>query len=103
VIRGGIVGALLGAFTGTVGLVLVCAICLVVAFASHDVAEVPGVFRAWFATVDGIPQLRFLPDGAGMGLALVVWSAVAAGFGAASARSRPDLARDRPRRSVRDA
>lgn len=87
-----IVGAALaGLATGIFGLVIACVACIAVAFATRGDATLPGIFHAEFVVIDGAPQLGFLPDLAGMALALGVWTAIAAASGALLARrgSRP--------------
>ena len=85
-IRAIIVSVIAGLTTGTLGLILACIVCLAITFKTHDPVELPGIFRAWFASVDGLPQLRFLPDWSGMGTALLIWSALAGVLGGLAAR-----------------
>lgn len=96
VIKRFVLGAMLGLFTGTIGLVLACTICLIVAFQTGGDAALPGVFEASFVTVDGLPELRFLPNPAGMGVALAVWSVACGILGAGLRRRRPRPGDDRP-------
>jgi len=74
--------AIAGLTTGTLCLILACGVCLAITFETHDPVELPGVFRAWFATVDDLPQIRFVPDWTGMAVAIAIWSALAGGWGA---------------------
>lgn len=98
-IRTTVAGALAGLATGVFGLVIVGAAAIAVAFATRSGAHVPGVIRAEFVTVDGAPQLAFLPDWGGMALALLVWTALAALLGASAgrrAKARHDAGRPGP-------
>jgi hypothetical protein len=84
-IRTVIVAMLAGLATGVFGLIIACVACLGVAFATGGEATLPGVFHAEFVTIDGMPQLGFLPDWGGMAVALAAWTALAGLLGVLAA------------------
>jgi hypothetical protein len=86
-----IVGAMLaGLALGVFGLIIACVACLAVAFASQGEATLPGIFHAEVVTIDGMPQLGFRPDWAGMAATLGAWTVLAGVLGALVARRTLD-------------
>jgi|GEM_PF-3363410 len=84
-----IVGAMLaGLALGVFGLIIACVACLAIAFATQAEATLPGIFHAEFVTIEGMPQLGFRPDWAGMAATLAVWTLLAGGLGALIRRGR---------------
>jgi hypothetical protein len=84
-----IVGAMLaGLALGVFGLIIACIACLAIAFTTRGEATLPGIFHAEFVTIDGMPQLGFLPDVPGMATALAIWTLLAGALGALAARRR---------------
>lgn len=87
-IRTVVASALAALATGVFGLIVACIACLGIAFATRGRADLPGVFHAEFAVVDGAPQLGFLPDAAGITITLAIWTALGALLGWFVARTR---------------
>ncbi|MBP5800857.1 MULTISPECIES: hypothetical protein [Microbacterium] len=72
-----VLGVITGIFTGIIALALVMVVSLALTFANGADVVIPGIFESWSgAAPDGTPQLRFLPNFAGMGVVLLVWTAV---------------------------
>ncbi|MFT4284877.1 MAG: hypothetical protein QM598_08605 [Protaetiibacter sp.] len=89
-IRTVVVALLAGLATGVFGLVIACVACLAIAFATRGEVTLPGVFHAEFVTIDGAPQLGFLPDWGGMAVALAAWTALAGLLGVLAAHRAHD-------------
>ncbi|PZQ90758.1 MAG: hypothetical protein DI534_06075 [Leifsonia xyli] len=82
-----VVGAMIaGLATGVFGLIIACVATLAIAFTTRSSADLPGIFHAEFVVIDGAPQIGFLPDLGGMGIALLVWTVLAGLLGVVLAR-----------------
>ncbi len=92
-IRTTVTATLAGLATGVFGLIIACFAAIAIAFSTRSGVHVPGIIRAEFVTVDGMPQLAFLPDWGGMAVALLVWTTLAALLGALASR-RNGIRRD---------
>jgi hypothetical protein len=72
-----VLGVITGIFTGIIALALVMVVSLTLTFAGGANVVIPGIFESWSGSApDGTPQIRFLPNFAGLGVALLVWTAV---------------------------
>lgn len=74
-----VLGAITGIFTGIIALALVMVVSLTFTFTNGAEVVIPGIFESWPGTApNGTPQLRFLPNFVGMGIALLVWTSAIA-------------------------
>ncbi|MFC6357138.1 hypothetical protein [Luethyella okanaganae] len=70
-------GVIAGIFTGIIALALAMVVSLALTFTNGAEVVIPGIFESWPGSApNGSPQLRFLPNFAGMGIALIAWTAV---------------------------